>query len=238
MSASSPITSRLFAGRRGHCCRRPLSPVDAARGRRHRKTNRVGNGAPGEIEATVKLRCAQRRVRGQVVEKELQPASIPLLIGIEEDRDVPQLCELVSVEEQPVEHEHCVRSHVSDGVCGLDDDFVVPRRMLHLSDDFYASLGRVPALGALVELRLSNVIVLWGNDARDEGQPIHHLSKGFKRIRTARIEAGYEFPAGLTDAVAAGTDAMAERNDLLHSMWPAETSGWRNRPGGTATTRW
>jgi len=127
---------------------------------------------------------------------------------------------------------------MSDGVYGLDDDFGVPRRMLNLSDDFYGGLGRVAALGALVELRLSNVIVLWGNDASDEGQPIHHLSKRFKKIRTARIEAGYEFPAGLTDAVAAATDAMAERNELLHSMWPAETSGWRNRPGGTTTTRY
>ena len=109
----------------------------------------------------------------------------------------------------------------------------MPRRILNLSDDFYGGLGRVAALGALVELRLSNVIVLWGHDANDEGKPIHHLSKRFESIRKARIEAGYEFPVGLIDAVATATDAMAERNELLHSMWPGEASGWRNRPGGT-----
>ena len=127
---------------------------------------------------------------------------------------------------------------MNDGVYGHDDDFGVPRRMLNLSDDFYGGLGRVAALGALVELRLSNVIVLWGDDANDEGKPIHHLSKRFESIRKARIDAGCEFPVGLIDAMAAATGAMAERNELLHSMWPGEASGWRNRPGGTVTTRY
>ena len=43
-------------------------------------------GPSGGIEATVKCGCALRRVSGEVVEKELQPISISLLVGVEIDR--------------------------------------------------------------------------------------------------------------------------------------------------------
>ena len=49
----------------------------------------------------------------------------------------------------------------------------MPGRVLHLTDEFYGGLGRVAALTPVVELRLSNVVVLWGKDPADEGLGVH-----------------------------------------------------------------
>jgi len=65
-----------------------------------------------------------------------------------------------------------------------------------------------------------------------------HLSKKLESLRAARIESGKEFPAGLDQAVAAARSAMQARNELLHSMWPTETAGWRNHRDGSITTQY
>lgn len=54
-----------------------------------------------------------------------------------------------------------------------EDHYGVPGRVLHLTDEFYGGLGRVAALTPVVELRLSNVVVLWGKDPADEGLGVH-----------------------------------------------------------------
>ena len=58
---------------------------------------------------------------------------------------------------------------MTDHLHGSDDPFGIPARVLSLSDDFYGALGRVAALGALVELRFSDVVVQWGGRSRRSG---------------------------------------------------------------------
>ena len=121
---------------------------------------------------------------------------------------------------------------------GSVDAFGVPGRTLSLSDEFYGALGRVAALGALVELRLSDVVTLWGKNPKDTGQFMQHLTDRFKEIKTSRIKAGQVVPDGLVRAVSAAKAVMKERNELLHSLWPGENIGWRNRPGGSVPTKY
>ena len=66
-------------------------------------------GPPGGLESIVEFCGALRWVQGEIVKQELHPFDIPSLIGVEVDRHIPQVCELIAMQEQPVEHEHCVR---------------------------------------------------------------------------------------------------------------------------------
>ena len=116
------------------------------------------------------------------------------------------------------------------------DRFGIPRNVLNLTDDFYGGLGRVAALASIVELRLSNVVAQWGGRREDDGQPVNALKKRFKAIEEERRGANKEMPDALSAAVVSATDALQERNEVLHSLWPREDSGWRNRPTGTVTT--
>lgn len=118
-----------------------------------------------------------------------------------------------------------------------DDHYGLPGRILNLTDEFYGGLGRVAALASIVELRLSNVVVLWGKDQADEGQMVQLLLDRFKVIKRERIKAGLEMPEGLPKALSAAKVALRERNELLHSLWPSDELGWRNRPGGVIETR-
>lgn len=117
------------------------------------------------------------------------------------------------------------------------DIFGVPGRILNLTDEFYGGLGRVAALASIVELRLSNVVVLWGHDQADEGKMVQQLVDRFKVVKQARIKAGLEMPDGLPKAISAAKLALNERNELLHSLWPRDDMGWRSRPGGTVETK-
>lgn len=119
---------------------------------------------------------------------------------------------------------------------GSVDAFGVPGRVLSLSDEFYGALGRVAALGALVELRLSDVVVLWGKDPHDTGRFVQQLASRFEEIKKSRAEAGQAVPDGLVRAVHAARVAMKERNELLHSLWQGEELGWRNSRGGSVST--
>jgi hypothetical protein len=118
------------------------------------------------------------------------------------------------------------------------DAFGVPGRVLGLSDEFYGALGRVAALGALVELRMSDVVVLWGRDQSDTGKLMKQLTDRFKAIRNERLKAGKHVPDGLAKAVAAAVAVMLERNELLRSLWPGEEKGWRNRSTGSVPTKY
>lgn len=109
-------------------------------------------------------------------------------------------------------------------------------RLDYFSDAPLGALGRVAALGALVELRLSNIVRSWGGQPEDEGQLMDHLYKRFKEIKAERQAAGLSTPDGLSEAVTAARRVMRKRNALLHSMWPSETTGWRNRPSGPVPT--
>jgi len=116
------------------------------------------------------------------------------------------------------------------------DPYGVPGRVLNLSDEFFGALGRVAALGALIELRMSDIVVLWGGEQNDTGEFMQHLSDRTKEITQARMKAELEVPDGLAPAVKAARSAMNERNTLLHSLWPGEDMGWRNRPRGPEPT--
>lgn len=108
--------------------------------------------------------------------------------------------------------------------------------VLRLSDEFYGGLGRVAALGAIVELQISNIVVFWGREDADTGKSMSHLMRRFKKIKKARLDAGLDVPKGLVEAVNKAHAAMDQRNELIHSLWPSEEYGWRNRPGERVST--
>ncbi|HWL41784.1 MAG TPA: hypothetical protein VNQ73_02485 [Ilumatobacter sp.] len=118
------------------------------------------------------------------------------------------------------------------------DAYGVPGRMLGLTDEFYGALGRIAALGALVELRMSHIVVQWGGETSDTGALMQQLTGRTGEIIKARHKAGQDVPSGLAPAVKAARSAMDERNQLLHSLWPREDAGWRNRPNGTKPTEY
>jgi hypothetical protein len=111
------------------------------------------------------------------------------------------------------------------------DSFGVPARVLNLSDEFYGALGRVAALGAIVELRLSDIVVLWSGDQGLAGKNVSQVADSFKKLGERR-----EIPEGLRMAFDGARAAMSERNELLHSLWPREDAGWRNRREGVIAT--
>ena len=107
----------------------------------------------------------------------------------------------------------------------LNDAFGVPSNVLRLSDQFYGGLGRVAALGAIVELRMSDIVVLWGGETSDAGKPIHYLMGRFREITKARRDADQDVPEGLNRVVAEARAVMKERNELIHSLWPGNSDG-------------
>jgi hypothetical protein len=118
------------------------------------------------------------------------------------------------------------------------DSYGVPGRTLNLTDDFYGALGRIAALGALIELRMSDIVVQWGRETSDAGAFMQQLTDRIDEIIKARRKAKQVVPPGLTPAVKTARSAMDERNQLLHSLWPNEDAGWRNRPNGTEPTEY
>ena len=116
------------------------------------------------------------------------------------------------------------------------DAYGVPGRTLNLTDEFYGALGRIAALGALIELRMSDIVLQWGRETSDTGAFMQHLTDRIDEIIKARRKAKHDVPPGLAPAVKVARSAMDERNQLLHSLWPREDAGWRNRPNGTETT--
>jgi hypothetical protein len=118
------------------------------------------------------------------------------------------------------------------------DAYGVPGRVLGLTDEFYGALGRIAALGALVELPMSDIVVQWGRETCDTGAFMQHLTGRIEEITKARRKAGQDVPPGLAPAVKDARSAMDERNQLLHSLWPSEDAGWRNRRDGTEPTEY
>ena len=64
---------------------------------------------------------------------------------------------------------------------GPDDDFGVPSNMLGCTDDTFRAVGRVAAIAAIIELRMSDIVVQWGRDPNDKGRLMDHLVKRFKQ---------------------------------------------------------
>jgi hypothetical protein len=104
------------------------------------------------------------------------------------------------------------------------DGYGVPANCLRLSDQFYGALGRVAALGALVESRMSDVIVGWTSSTDLAGRRMSDLVARFQQIRNERQDV----PLQLIDLVADADAAMKERNILIHSVWPSEDAGWKH----------
>lgn len=105
-----------------------------------------------------------------------------------------------------------------------EDAFGVPGRMLNLSDDFYAALGRVAAIGALVDLKMSDLIRAWTKSDEISGQALRYQLEQFEQLRKERSDV----PDRLIDAVAEIDAAMKQRHTLIHGIWPGETIGWLN----------
>jgi hypothetical protein len=95
-------------------------------------------------------------------------------------------------------------------------------------DDFYGLLGRVVALGALVEMRFGDVVgrLTAKTEAQLAGKQMSQLLDLFDKV--AKGQTVPDRLPGLRDR----TDrAMQQRNTLVHSLWPAprldEAKGWR-----------
>lgn len=116
------------------------------------------------------------------------------------------------------------------------DEFGLPRRVLSKSDDFYAALGRIAAVAAIVEMRMSVVVEEWGFTAKFRGESRSVLVRQFKRIVNDRTQRGVYMPTELVAAFAAAASALERRNEVLHSLWPPTGVGWRNRPDGSEET--
>ena len=65
-------------------------------------------GPPGGLESIVEF-CSRFVGSRGARQAGTAPFDIPSLIGVEVDRYIPQVRELITMQEQPVEHEHCVR---------------------------------------------------------------------------------------------------------------------------------
>jgi len=61
---------------------------------------------------------------------------------------------------------------------------------------------------------------------------------GWRRAAMAARKAGWAVNDKRNPAVKAARSAMDERNQLLHSLWPREDAGWRDRPSGTVPTEY
>jgi hypothetical protein len=105
-----------------------------------------------------------------------------------------------------------------------EDAFGVPGRMLNLSNDFYGALGRVAAMGALAELKMSDLIRAWTKSDEISGQPLRYQLDRFKLLRMERDDV----PPRLVQAVSDIEAVMMQRHELIHGIWPGEAIGWRN----------
>ena len=115
---------------------------------------------------------------------------------------------------------------------GPDDDFGVPGHMLGCTDDTFRAVGRVAAIAAIIELRMSDIVVQWGRDPNDKGRLMEHLVGRFKQLKTERIKAGLDVPTEWSWPVDAADGAMRDRNSAVHALRPGDEVAWLNRPEG------
>lgn len=112
------------------------------------------------------------------------------------------------------------------------DRFGVPGNTFGaVPEDFYAAMGRIVNLGALVEQRLSLLVEkLAGLQEKDvAGEQMKDLAKRFDKIAKSR-----ELPTKVLAAKEEAVQAMYDRNAHVHSLWPSPTAedarGWRGIP--------
>lgn len=124
------------------------------------------------------------------------------------------------------------------------DSFGVPDNMFgRVPESFYGAVGRIVALGALVEMRFSGVIAELARLPEESlaGEQVGALRKRFQRLARDRASDGRPLPDRLTALCDEMSRAMERRNALVHSLWPEpkldEARGWRTvsrrrrRPG-------
>jgi len=128
-------------------------------------------------------------------------------------------------------HPQGYRSQMVTSWMGIDECGMT-RSMSSCTDELYRRLGRVVVIGAIIELRVSDIVVQWGRDPNDNGRLMDHLAKRFDSLSKARTTAGLEVPSRLVDAVSAARAVMDERNAAIHALRPKDEYAWSNRPGG------
>jgi hypothetical protein len=98
---------------------------------------------------------------------------------------------------------------------------------------FYGALGRVAALGALVEMRLGQVVMELERVPETEvaGLQMSQLKDRIETLRKQRAQTARPLPAQLVALVEEAGQAMVRRNELVHSLWSnptlTEAKGWR-----------
>lgn len=111
-----------------------------------------------------------------------------------------------------------------------EDEFGVPGRMLNLSDEFYGALGRVAAMGALVDLKMSDLIRALTKNHDIAGQPLRYQLPRFDEyVKERRNDPQREDVSDRLIAAVAEIDAaMKQRHDVIHGIWPGERIEWLN----------
>ena len=97
------------------------------------------------------------------------------------------------------------------------DDCRMPLNMSGCTVELFRRSGRVAMIGAIIELRVSDIVRLWGRDPSDRVRLMDHLAQRFASLSKARAEAGLEVPERLVEAVEASQAVMLERNRWRHS---------------------
>ncbi len=112
------------------------------------------------------------------------------------------------------------------------DRFGVPHSILgQHPDDFYGVIGRVACLSALLEYQVLTVYQTMTNSKQDQ----HRRLSASQLIEAARQESERIEDKGdrqvLSDYLRDVEAALQQRNDYIHSLWPAQQSmnlfGWR-----------
>lgn len=116
----------------------------------------------------------------------------------------------------------------------MADSFGVPDNVFgDVPERFYGALGRIAALGALVEMRLGQVCIELEQVPETDvaGLQMKPLLDRFENEGKKRVAAGRSLPEALVLLVEAAQEAMSRRNEVVHSLWPNPTlegaKGWR-----------
>jgi hypothetical protein len=118
------------------------------------------------------------------------------------------------------------------------DPFGIPDNVFGpVDDDFYGAIGRIVALGALVEQKYGDMIdQIGGPGATQPGRQLSTLDKRFCSIAKSRTQQKDPLPERVIAVHRRVVAAMKKRNSLVHSIWPNPTAdvakGWRMPPRG------
>jgi len=141
-----------------------------------------------------------------------------------------------------------------DGFDVRFDRYGVPNQMFgRLPEDFYGLIGRVVAISALVETKLGDLVATLSDTIQstyageDSGRAIKNARRLLLFPLSVRPGVPFTVAAQLNELVDRVEVAMRERNDIVHSVWPAASlesaRGWRpspkgQRPNDAEWTKW